>query len=180
MDRITWHSLVAQGLGFVDLRVSSLLFMDYVVLLAQLRAYLQIGSVCSWFGWGSAHLSLRPWCSGWFPQMEDFRYLGGLFTSEGRMDQELNRQIGLAATVLQMLNWSIVVERAKEKKRSSPHTSSFTIFVPTLTYGHELLEVNKSMRLWIKVTKMSLCRVAGLSLKDRVRSSNIREKLRVQ
>ena len=53
--------------------------------------------------------------------------------------------------------------------------------VPTLNYGHELWVVTERMRSRIQVAKMSfLCRVAGLSLRDRVRSSDIWERLRVE
>lgn len=55
------------------------------------------------------------------------------------------------------------------------------IFVPTLTYGHELWVVTEKMRSRIQAAEMSfLRRVAGLSLRDRVRSSDIREGLGVE
>ncbi|TWW73381.1 hypothetical protein D4764_15G0007750 [Takifugu flavidus] len=34
------------------------------------------------------------------PQVEEFKYLGVLFTSEGRMEQEIDRQIGAASAVM--------------------------------------------------------------------------------
>lgn len=44
------------------------------------------------------------------------------------------------------------------------------IYVSNLIYGRELCVMTKRMRLWIQATKMSfLCRVSGLSLRDRVR-----------
>ncbi len=53
--------------------------------------------------------------------------------------------------------------------------------VPTLTYGHKLWVVTERMRLWIQAAKMSfLCKVAGLSLSDGVRSLDIRRELRVE
>lgn len=48
------------------------------------------------------------------------------------------------------------------------------IYVPTLICGYELWVGTKSVRSWIQAAKMSfLCRGAGLSLIDRVRSSDI-------
>ncbi|KAK0143413.1 hypothetical protein N1851_018450 [Merluccius polli] len=42
------------------------------------------------------------------PQVEDFKCLGILFTSEGRMEQEIDRQIGAASAVMRA---RIVVKR---------------------------------------------------------------------
>ena len=47
-----------------------------------------------------------------------------------------------------------------------------SIFVPTVTYGHELWVVTEITGFQVKAAEMSfLCRVAGLSLRYRVRSS---------
>lgn len=35
------------------------------------------------------------------PQVEEFKYAGVLFTSEGRMEPEINSQIGAATAVIQ-------------------------------------------------------------------------------
>lgn len=52
------------------------------------------------------------------------------------------------------------------------------IYVPTFTYGDELWIVTKRTKLRIKAATMSfLRRLAGLSVRDGVRSSAIREKL---
>jgi len=56
-----------------------------------------------------------------------------------------------------------------EKAKLSIYRS---IYVPTLTYRHKLWVVTERMRSRIQAAKMSfLLRVAGLSLRDRVRSS---------
>ena len=56
-----------------------------------------------------------------------------------------------------------------------------SIYIPTLTYGHDLLVVTERMRLRMQAAEMSFVRrVAGLSLGDRVRSSDIRRELRVE
>ncbi|TWW69645.1 hypothetical protein D4764_18G0004510 [Takifugu flavidus] len=95
------------------------------------------------------------------PQVEEFKYLGVLFTSEGRMEQEIDRRIGAASAVMRTLHRSI--------------------FVPTLTYGHELWVMTERTRSRVQAAEMSfLRRVAGLSLRDRVRSSAIREELGVE
>ncbi|TWW59887.1 hypothetical protein D4764_06G0014170 [Takifugu flavidus] len=56
-----------------------------------------------------------------------------------------------------------------------------SIFVPTLTYGHELWVMTERTRSRVQAAEMCFIRwVAGLSLRDRVRSSAIREELRVE
>ncbi|TWW62719.1 hypothetical protein D4764_04G0013660 [Takifugu flavidus] len=95
------------------------------------------------------------------------------------MEQEIDRRIGAASGVMWTLHWSIVVKRELgQKAKLSIYRS---IFVPTLTYGHELWVMTKRTRSRIQAAEMSfLSRVAGLSLRDRVRSSAIREELGVE
>ncbi|TWW62296.1 hypothetical protein D4764_04G0009430 [Takifugu flavidus] len=107
------------------------------------------------------------------PQVEEFKYLGVLFTSEGRMEREIDRRIGAASAVMRTLHRSVVVKIYRSIYRS--------IFVPTLTYGHELWVMTERTRSRVQAAEMSfLRRVAGLSLRDRVRSSAIREELGVE
>ncbi|KAK3553138.1 hypothetical protein QTP86_031724 [Hemibagrus guttatus] len=70
------------------------------------------------------------------PQVEEFKYLGILFTSEGRMDREIDRRIGAAAAVMRSMYRSVVVK--KELSRKAKLSIYQSIYVPTLTYGHEL------------------------------------------
>ncbi|KAK3545415.1 hypothetical protein QTP70_007410 [Hemibagrus guttatus] len=70
------------------------------------------------------------------PQVEEFKYLGVLFTSEGRMDHEIDRRIGAAAAVMWSMYQSVVVK--KELSRKAKLSIYQSIYVPTLTYGHEL------------------------------------------
>ena len=56
-----------------------------------------------------------------------------------------------------------------------------SIYAPTLTYGHELWVMTERTRSRIQAAEMSfLRRVAGRSLRDRVRSSVTREELGVE
>jgi len=58
---------------------------------------------------------------------------------------------------------------------------SFIYYVPTLTYRHELWVVTERTRSRIQAAEMGfLSKVSGLSLRDRVRSSIIREGLGVE
>ncbi len=112
-------------------------------------------------------------------QVEEFKYLGVLFTSEGRMEREIVRRIGAASSVMQLMYRSIVVKKQLSCKAKLLIYRS--IYVPTLTYGHELWVMTERTRSRIQAAEMSfLCRVAGRSLRDRVRSSVTLEELRVE
>ncbi|TWW61054.1 hypothetical protein D4764_05G0011440 [Takifugu flavidus] len=113
------------------------------------------------------------------PQVEEFKYLGVLFMSKEGMEQEIDRWIGVASTVMRTLHRSVVVKR--ELSRKAKLSIYRLIFVPTLTYGHELWVMTKRTRSRVRAAEMTfLHRVAGLSLRDRVRSSAIREELGVE
>ena len=63
----------------------------------------------------------RVECTLWvgdeiLPQVEAFKYLGVLFTSEGRLEQEIDRRIGAASAVMQTLQGSVVVKRELSRK----------------------------------------------------------------
>ncbi|KAI3369206.1 hypothetical protein L3Q82_007445 [Scortum barcoo] len=91
------------------------------------------------------------------PQVEEFKYLGVLFTSEGKMEREIDRRIGAASTVMRSVYRTVVVK--KELSRKVKLSIYRSIYVPTLTYGHELWGG------W------------ALRLENRVRSSVTREEL---
>ncbi|TWW69397.1 hypothetical protein D4764_18G0002030 [Takifugu flavidus] len=98
--------------------------------------------------------------------VKELKYLGVLFMNEGRMEQEIDRR-------------TLVVKR--ELSRKAKLSIYQSIFVPTLTYGHELWVMTERTKSRVQAAEMSfLRRVAGLSLRDRVRSSAIREELGVE
>ncbi|KAI3375386.1 hypothetical protein L3Q82_021872 [Scortum barcoo] len=113
------------------------------------------------------------------PQVEEFKYLGVLFTSEGKIEREIDRRIGAASAVMRSVYRTVVVK--KELSRKAKLSIYRSIYVPTLTYGHELWVMTERTRSRIQVAEMSfLHRVAGRSLRDRVRSSVTREELGVE
>ena len=80
------------------------------------------------------------------PQVEEFKYLGVLFTSEGRMELEIDGRIGAASAVLRALHRPVVVK--KELSQKAKLSIYRSIYVPTLTYGHELWVVTERTRKW--------------------------------
>ena len=197
MDRISRRSQVAEGFRFGDIGIKSLLFADDVVLLAPSSQELQLSlgqfaAACEAAGMTistskSEAMVLdrkRVECplqvgEEVLPQVEEFKYLGVLFTSDGTMEREIDRRIGAASAVMRTLYSSVVVK--KELSRKAKLSIYRSIFVPTLTYGHELWVVTERTRSRVQAAEMSfLRRVAGFSLRDRVRSSVIREELGVE
>ncbi|KAK3509992.1 hypothetical protein QTP70_024336, partial [Hemibagrus guttatus] len=82
------------------------------------------------------------------PQVEEFKYLGVLFTSEGRMDHEIDRRISAAAAVMQSMYRSVVVK--KELSQKAKLSIYQSIYVPTLTYGHELWVMTEREELGVE------------------------------
>ncbi|KAK3552130.1 hypothetical protein QTP86_001508 [Hemibagrus guttatus] len=197
MDSISRRSQGLEGVWFGVHRISSLIFADDVVLLASSGLDLQhalgrFAAECEAAGMRVSTSKFEAMvldrkkvaCTlqvggQVLPQVEEFKYLGVLFTSERRMDREIDRRIGAAAAVMRSMYRSVVV-----KKEPSPKAKLLiyqSIYAPTLTYGHELWVMTERVRSRIQAAKMSfLHRVAGRSLRDRVRSSVTREELGVE
>ncbi|KAK3570217.1 hypothetical protein QTP86_016528 [Hemibagrus guttatus] len=197
MDRISRRSQGLEGVRFGDHRISSLIFADDVVLLASSGLDLQhalgrFAAECEAAGMrvstskseamvlDQKKVACTLQVGGEvLPQVEEFKYLGVLFTSEGRMDREIDRRIGAAAAVMRSMYRSVVVK--KQLSRKAKLSIYQSIYAPTLTYGHELWVMNERVRSRIQAAEMSfLRRVAGRSLRDRVRSSVTREELGVE
>ncbi|KAK3528570.1 hypothetical protein QTP70_003744 [Hemibagrus guttatus] len=172
MDRISRRSQWLEGFRFGDHRISSLIFADDVVLLAPSSLDLQhalghFAAECEAAGMRVSTSKSEAMVGGEFlPQVEEFKYLWVLFTSEGRMDREIDRWIGAAESVMRSMYRSVVVK--KELSRKAKLSIYLSIYIPTLTYGHELWVMTENIRSRIQSAKMSfLRRVAGRSLRDR-------------
>ncbi|KAI3365319.1 hypothetical protein L3Q82_010409, partial [Scortum barcoo] len=50
------------------------------------------------------------------PQVEEFKYLGVLFTSEGKMEREIDRRIGAASAVIRSVYRTVVVKKELSRK----------------------------------------------------------------
>ncbi|KAK3513875.1 hypothetical protein QTP70_032883, partial [Hemibagrus guttatus] len=154
MDRISRRSQGLEGVRFWDHKISLLIFADDVVLLAPSSLDLQhaLGRFAAECEEARMRVSTskseamvldreKVACTlqvggEFLPQVEEFKYLGVLFTSEGRMDREIDRRIGAAAAVMPSMYRSVVVK--KELSRKAKLSIYQSIYVPTLTYGHEL------------------------------------------
>uniref|UniRef100_A0A8C9SX65 ribonuclease H n=1 Tax=Scleropages formosus TaxID=113540 RepID=A0A8C9SX65_SCLFO len=129
MDRISRRGQGTEGVCFGGRRISSLLFADDVVLLASSnqdlqRALERFAAECEAAGMRistskseamvlsrkKVDCSLRV-RGELLPQVEEFKYLGVLFTSEGKMERQVDGRIGAASTVMRSLYRSVVVKR---------------------------------------------------------------------
>ncbi|KAK3549447.1 hypothetical protein QTP86_001448 [Hemibagrus guttatus] len=162
MDRISRRSQGLEGVQFGDHRILSLIFADDVVLLAPSSLDLhhalgRFAAECEAAGmrvstckseamvFDRKKVACTLQVGGEFlPQVEEFKYLGVLFPSEGRMDREIDRWIGAAAAVMQSMYRSVVVK--KELSRKAELSIYQSIYVPTLTYRHELWVMTERIR----------------------------------
>ncbi|KAI3358045.1 hypothetical protein L3Q82_003063 [Scortum barcoo] len=49
-------------------------------------------------------------------QVEEFKYLGVLFTSEGKIEREIDRRIGAASAVMRSVYRTVVVKKELSRK----------------------------------------------------------------
>ena len=112
-------------------------------------------------------------------QVEKFKYLGVAFTSDGRQDKELDTRIGKASAVMRALHNSVVMKQELSKKAKLLIFK--TVFVPILTYGHESWVVTERVRSQVQASEMRfLRRIEGVTLFNKVRSSEIRKSLNIE
>jgi len=88
-------------------------------------------------------------------RVEKFKYLGVVFTSDGRQDEELNTRMGKASTVMRALQNSVVTKRELSIKAK---LSVFkTVFDPILTYRHESWVLTERIRSQVQASEMRSC-----------------------
>ena len=162
MDRISRCSQATEGVEFGGLSIPSLLFADDVALFASSNSVLQLS--LGWFTAECAATGMRISISKsealvlsrkrmdhplrvrgqLLPPSEEFKYLRVLVTSEGRMERERDRRTGAASAVMRMLKQSVVVKRELSQKATLSIYRS--IYIPTLTYDHDVWVVTKRTR----------------------------------
>ena len=169
MDRISKRSQGPEGVWFRSRWISSLLFADDVVLLAPSSQDLQhvLGRFAAECEAAGMRISTskseamvldrkKVACPLWvwgelLPHVEEFKYLGVLFASKGRMERETDRWISAAATVMRSLYRSGGI---------GPKGKALDLRVNLHSYEMSFF-----------------CRLEGHSLGDKVRSSVTREEL---
>jgi len=112
-------------------------------------------------------------------QMEKLKYLGVVFTNDGKRNKEIDTRIGKANAVLRELYRCVVT------KWELSNTARFSIFkpvfVPILTNGHESWLMTKRILTEVQAAETGFSRrVHGLTLCDKVRKCEIRKALNVE
>ncbi|TWW62666.1 hypothetical protein D4764_04G0013130 [Takifugu flavidus] len=152
-DRISRRSRGVEGVEFGGRKLLSLLFADDVVLLVPSNRDLQqmlgrFESECEAAGMristskseSKVLARKKVECllrvgEEVLPQVEEFKNLRILFTSDGRMEREIDRRIGAASAVMRALNRSVVVKKELSQKaklsiyRSTSQSSPMAINV---------------------------------------------------
>ena len=111
-------------------------------------------------------------------QTDEFKYLGAVFTSDGKLDKEISARCTKANQVL----WQITpLLTHKQIPLSSKVNLIKTIFWPTLCYQCQTWALTSSNERKIVTTEMKcLRRAAGVSRKDRIRNQEIRRMLGIK
>ncbi|KAI3369576.1 hypothetical protein L3Q82_024385 [Scortum barcoo] len=145
MDRISRRSQGPEGVRFGNHRISSLLFA-WMMLSCWLHQARTFSSVLERFAAECEAAGMRistskseamvldrkrvacPLRVGGevLPQVEEFKYLGVLFTSEGKMEREIDRRIGAASAVMRSVYRTVVVKKELSQRRSSRFTGQST------------------------------------------------------
>ena len=196
MDRIEKRSRGPECVKIGDVEVSRLLFADDLVILASnqddlQRALERFAAECEVDGMRVSTSKTEVMVLSRQPenctlhvdgvqlrQVEEFKYLGILFTSDGRQDREISRRINLAGVVLREL-WSVA------GNAWLPIDAQVTIFKSLfksiLTYGHESWILTERTRSRIQAAEMRfLRRIVGVSRMDHIRNTNIRETIGIE
>ncbi|KAI3368485.1 hypothetical protein L3Q82_025499 [Scortum barcoo] len=139
-----------EGVRFGNHRISSLLFADDVVLMASSSQDLQhvlerFAAECEAAGMRISTSKseamvldrkrvacpLRVGGEVLPPQVEEFKYLGVLFTSEGKMEREIDRRIGAASTVMRSVYRTVVVKKELSRKAKLSIYRSIYVLPPS-------------------------------------------------
>ena len=105
------------------------------------------------------------------------KYLGAMFNEEGSCEDEVDSRIGLTCRTIGALRKE-VVDR-KELIKATKLRVYNAMVKPTLLYGSEMWTLQNMHKKKLQATEMRYLRkVEGVTRLDRMRSDDIRERLR--
>ncbi|KAI3354358.1 hypothetical protein L3Q82_018881, partial [Scortum barcoo] len=107
------------------------------------------------------------------PQVEEFKYLGVLFTSEGKMEREIDRRIGAASAVMRSVYRTVVVK--KELSRKAKLSIYRSIYVPTphLWVAGRSLRDRESSVLQLKLKALILDIIHNISVVKQLNQAGV-------
>lgn len=107
-------------------------------------------------------------------QVEEFVYLGCMFTRDGTCDGDIERRVKAGNRINGAMHTFMKSHNVSKKARLAVHDG---VLAPTLMYGSECWVWQKRNESRINAVEMrSLRSMCGLTLNDRIRNSVIREK----
>ena len=110
-------------------------------------------------------------------EVKVMKYLGAMFNEEGSCEDEVDSRIGLTCRTIGALRKE-VVDR-KELSKTTKLRVYNAIVKPTLLYGSETWTLQNRHMKKLQATEMRYLRkVEGVTRMDRMRSDDIRERLR--
>ena len=105
-------------------------------------------------------------------KQEKFKHLGVAFASDGKQDKELDTRIGKTSAEMRALHYSVVMKR--ELSKNAKLSIFKTVFVPSLTYGHESWVMTERVQSQVQAYEMRfLRRIEELHCLNKVRSLEI-------
>jgi len=185
------------GLGIGDLKISHLLYADDLVILSRNAEALQrnLNSFnCAAEKWGmkvnvdktkslttGRGASRTPLTLNGNPieSVETISYLGMTISANRHNDDAITDRLSKGRTLRNVLYHTILVK--KEITVATKLTCYQSLFVPTLTYGHEAWTLTKERTDRLKTLEMKFIRPAcGYTLRDEKRNAELRETLGVK
>ena len=114
-----------------------------------------------------------------FEVVDQFKYLGTIFSRNGKIEQEIKNRITQATRTYYQINKTIINKKEVSKKTKMQIYQ--TIYLPTLLYGCETWPRAATTDSQIQAAEMKyLRRVANKTRFDRERNSKIREEVGVR
>ncbi|XP_049870886.1 uncharacterized protein LOC126370141 [Pectinophora gossypiella] len=111
-------------------------------------------------------------------QVNEFVYLGTMFTRDGKCDEDIERRVRLGNSVNGAMHAVVSSQCISQDARMAVHNA---VLVPTLKYGSECWVWQKKHESRINAVEMrSLRSICGVKLSDRVRNSVIRQRCGVK
>ena len=125
-------------------------------------------------GGGSCNVSVK---GEKIEEVKVMKYLGAMFNEEGSCEDEVDSRIGLTCRTIGALRKEIVDR--KELSKATKLRVYNAVVKPTLLYGSETWTLQNRHKKKLQATEMRYLRkVEGVTRLDRMRSDDIRERLR--
>ena len=111
-------------------------------------------------------------------QTESFVYLGGKISTNGDSEKDVDRRVGLARGIWQMLG---KVWNSKEMSRTTKVRMYETLVLSALLYNSETWTLKETQKQRLRVFEMACLRkIEGVTRRDRIRNEEIYNRLNIK